>query len=84
MGLNLRELADKIENGHVEAITGPALDYDDQKELVKAADKAEQFVFDLDSLADGKDDELGGLLSPVVEFLRKLAGIPDGGKADGK
>lgn len=45
------------------------------RDLKAAADKAEQFAFDLDSLVDGKDDELGDMLSPVVEFLRELAGI---------
>ncbi len=70
--LNLRELAEKIEPVDF-------IGYDDVKALQLAADRAEQFAFDLDSLVDGKDDELGKLLSPVVEFLRKLAGIPVNG-----
>lgn len=46
------------------------------KDLVAAADKAEQFAHDLDSLIDGKDDELADLLEPVRDFLLQLAGRP--------
>lgn len=51
--------------------------------LREAADKAEQFAFDLASLIDGKDDELADLLSPIKDFLAELAGIPSTKEADG-
>lgn len=75
--VNLKELASKIDRSQT-------LDWRDAESLLSCAAVAETMAFDVDSLVDGKDDELAELLSPVVEFLRKLAGIPDGtAKTDG-
>ncbi len=69
MVLNLRELADQIEVrpfAYVHLIP-----------IREAADKAEKYAFDLNSLIDGQDDDLADLLTPIVEFLKSLSGIKD-------
>lgn len=71
--LNLRALAD---------VAGErSLEFDEINSLKKAADVAETMAFDVDSLVDGKDDELADLLAPVVAFLKGLAGINPGSSA---
>lgn len=74
---NLRELSRWFDDNTASDV--PTRQLVDQ--LQTAADKAEVFAFDLASLIDGQDDELGRLLTPIKEFLAGLAGIPLGKRA---